>query len=156
MKKIISFLIVFIGVIFLAGCFNSNEKVITRCTLENDQSSSGYVLNSNYSIYSTNGVVTSVRTKEVVTSDNNTILEYFKKTLNDEYTSASNTYGGYDFDVSIKDNTVVSTVTIDYNKMDLKKFISDNSSMKAYVNKDNKLTLEGAKKIYESFGATCK
>ena len=40
--------------------------------------------------------------------------------------------------------------------MNLKKFVEDNASMKSYVNKDNKITLSGAKKLYESLGATCK
>ena len=38
----------------------------------------------------------------------------------------------------------------------MKKFIEDNSAMKSYVNKNNALTLEGAKVMYESLGASCK
>ena len=40
--------------------------------------------------------------------------------------------------------------------MNLKKYVSDNSVMKSYVNSNNKLTLKGAIKIYENLGATCK
>ena len=40
--------------------------------------------------------------------------------------------------------------------MDLDKFIEDNEAMKSFVNKDNKLTVDGVKAMYESIGATCK
>lgn len=162
MKKIAKILVVFVGVIFLAGCdtndlFGSiNNKSITKCTLDSDQSANGYKLNSEYNIYATGNVVTSVKTTEVVTSDKEEILKYFQNTLNTQYEAANKSYGGYSFDIKKSDNKITSNVTIDYNKMNLKKFVQDNASMKSYINKDNKITLSGAKKLYESLGATCK
>lgn len=154
MKKFAKILVVFIGIIFLAGCGNS--KTVTKCTLDSDQSANGYSLKSEYNIYATGDVVTSVKTTEVVTSDKENILNYFETTLKTQYTAANKSYGGYSFDVKKSDNKITSNVTIDYNKMNLKKFVEDNASMKSYVNKDNKITLSGAKKLYESLGATCK
>lgn len=155
MKKILSLLIVFTALFLLSGCSLAKTK-ITKCTLTSDQSASGYVLDSTYEIYSKGDVVYKVSTKEVVTSKNNTVLQYFEKTLKDQYKSSNDIYGGYSYDVKTKDGKVSSTVTIDYNKMDLNKFVKNNTAMKSYVNKNNKLTLEGAKKLYESLGATCK
>lgn len=154
MKNIFKFLSVFVLVLLLTGCFD--KKDVSKCTLNNDQSASGYTINSTYNIYSTNGVVNSVETKEIVTSENTTILAYFEDLLKKQYEAANKSYGGYKFEVSKSDKKVTSTVSINYDKMDLAKFIKDNTAMKSYVNKSNKLTLEGAKKLYESLGATCK
>ena len=40
--------------------------------------------------------------------------------------------------------------------MDLAKYVKDNSAMKNYVNKDNKMLVDGLVKTYEALGATCK
>lgn len=156
MKKFIKVLVIFVGVIFLAGCNGVGKNTVTKCTLDSDQTASGYTLKSEYIIYSKGDIVTSVKTKEVVTSDNITILNYFENTLNTQYEAANKSYGGYTFDVKKEEKKVTSNVTIDYTKMDLNKYVKDNASMKTYMNKDSKITLSGAKKLYESFGATCK
>ncbi len=154
MKRLAKIIFISISILLLSGC--GSKKLTTKCTLDSDQSASGYKLESVYNIYSTNGIVDSVKTKEVVTSKNNTILSYFENILKSQYTKAGKAYGGYTFNVKKEDDKVTSEVTIDYNKMDLSKFVRDNASMKSYVNKSNKITLDGAKKIYESLGATCK
>lgn len=156
MKNFIKVLVVALCTLLLVGCSSKEKNVITTCTLNSDQSASGYTLSSTYKIYSTNNAVTKVETTEIVTSDNETIRDYFVSALENSYKTAEETYGGYTYKVIDEYDKVTSTVTIDYTKMDLNKFIKDNSSMKSYVNKDNKITLEGAKNIYETLGATCK
>lgn len=155
MKKGFKILFISLFVFLLAGC-EKNKEVVTKCELTSNQAASGYSLDSTYEIYSKGGVVNKVKTKEVVTSDQEDVLTYFETYLNESYETASDTYGGYTYKVTKSDDKISSDVTIDYNKMDLDKFVSDNSSMKAYVNKDNKITLEGVTKIYESLGATCE
>lgn len=155
MKKGFKILFISLFVFLLAGCDNGKE-IVTKCELTSNQTSSGYSLDSTYEIYSKGGVVNKVKTKEVVTTEKDDILTYFETYLNQSYKTASDTYGGYTYKVTKSDKKVSSDVTIDYNKMDLDKFVSDNSVMKAYVNKDNKVTLEGVTKIYESLGATCE
>ena len=100
------------------------------------------------------GLVNSVTTKETVESDNEQVRSYFKKTLEDSYNTANENYGGYTYNVTEDGNKVISDVTIDYSKMDLDKFVNDNSQMKSYI-KNNKISLDGMKKIYEALGATC-
>lgn len=56
----------------------------------------------------------------------------------------------------IKGNKVISDVTVNYKKYDMKKFVRDNVAMKSYVNKNTEYTLAGAKQYYESIGSTCK
>ena len=51
-------------------------------------------------------------------------------------------------------NEIISDVFIDYKKMDLEQFVTDQPVLKSYM-KDGKLTVEGIKSIYTSMGATC-
>lgn len=154
MKKGVKILSVFLVSILLMGC--EGKEVVKKCTLSVNNSSNGYSVNSTYEIHAKGDVVTSVKTKEVVTSDTESILSYFETNLNDTYKKANDTYGGYTYNIKKESNKVTSDVTINYEKMDLKKYVSDNSAMKSYVNKDNKITLKGAKKVYETLGATCE
>ena len=155
MKKGLKLLLISLFVIILSGCNNSSKEVVKTCKLTADQSSNGYVLNSNYEIHSKDGLVDNVVTKETVESDNEQIREYFKNTLEKSYKTANESYGGYTYKVTEDDNKIISDVTIDYSKMDLDKFVKDNSQIKSYI-KNKKITLEGMQKIYEALGATCE
>ena len=147
------FVICMILVLFTTGC---KKQVVTTCNYKNDQKASGYNINSTYNIYSDGKTVNKVVMEEVVTSKNTTVLKFFEKKLKDQYEKINSTYGGYTIDVKNKDKKVISTVTIDYNKMNLKKYVKDNVALKSYIDKNNKMTLKGAKALYESLGATCK
>ncbi len=155
MKKGVKFLVVSLLVVLAAGCGNQKE-VVKTCTLTSNQVSQGYKLESTYEIHAKGNLVEKVVTKEVVTTDKEQVISYFKNYLEKTYKTANETYGGYKYSVDTTDNSVTSNVTIDYNKMDLDKFVKDNSSMKSYVNKNNKIKLEGVTSIYEKLGATCK
>lgn len=156
MKKCFKYLFIFSFIFLIAGCTNNDKEVVRKCTLTSDQSASGYKLNSTYEIHAKGNTVNSVVTEEVVTSSNTEILTYFENQLNTTYNTANETYGGYTIDIKKDSDKLTSKVTIDYTKLDMAKFVKDNSGMKAYVNSSNKLTLDGATKIYESLGATCE
>ena len=156
MKKCFKYLFIFGFILLIAGCTNNDKEVVRKCTLTSDQSASGYKLNSTYEIHAKGNTVNSVVTEEVVTSSNTEILTYFENQLNTTYNTANETYGGYTIDIKKDTDKLTSKVTIDYTKLDMAKFVKDNSGMKAYVNSNNKLTLDGATKIYESLGATCE
>ena len=155
MKKGLKILFISLFVILISGCGKSNKEVVSICTLSSNQSSNGYKISSNYEIHSKDGLVNSVTTKETVESDNEQVRSYFKKTLEDSYNTANESYGGYTYNVTEDGNKVISDVTIDYSKMDLDKFVKDNSQIKSYI-KNKKITLEGMQKIYEALGATCE
>lgn len=153
MKKVLLSL-GFLLVLF-TGCGTAKEKTVD-CTLKSTNSVQGYTLNSTYTIYYKGNSVNSVKTKEVVESEDESILDYFEETLRTSYESAQETYGGYKNTVERDDTKVTSTTEIDYNEMDMKKYIDDNTAVKSYVNKDNKFTLSGIKSVYESMGAVCE
>ena len=154
MKKVIySVTLVLTVVLFTAGCGSSNT---IKCTLESDQSASGYKIKAEYVIYKDGDIASKVETTETIESSNTTVLSYFEKSAKEQYKTNNEKYGGYDYKITNENGKVTSKVIVDYTKQDLNKFIEDNPAMKSYVNEDNKLTVDGVKTMYESLGATCK
>jgi len=155
MKKICNVLFV-VGFVFLClvGCSNEKE-VLTTCTLTQNVEDQNYKLNATYNIYSQGDYVNRVVTKEIVTSNTKSILEYYENYAKTTYDSMNKTYGGYTYKTDMTDNQITIDTTIDYSKMNLDKFTEDNAAMKSYL-KNGKLALKGVKSIYEQLGATCK
>ena len=58
--------------------------------------------------------------------------------------------------ITKEEGKLVSNTTIDYNVMDLAKFVKDQPSLKEYLTSDNHMSLKGVKSIYESLGAVCE
>ena len=157
MKKSLKIFAIIVVAIIMTGCGSKSAKsVVEKCTLSKNDTTNGFELVSEYNIYAKGNEVYKVVTTETVTSENDTILSYFEDTLNETYKSASKLYGGYTIDVRKEDGKVISNTTIDYSVMDMKKFIEDQPSLKAYVTSNNKLSVEGIKSIYESMGAICE
>ncbi len=150
--KILSLVFV---VALLAGCGNEKEFT-TTCTLTSNDVVNNYKLDTEYKIYGKGKVANKVVTIETVTSDDEDILDYFEDTLKETYDSVNEIYGGYTNTIKKEDNKIISETTIDYNKMDLKKYVEDNSIIKSYVNSNNEMLAEGLQTLYESLGATCK
>lgn len=137
----------------LTGC--GDKEGIIECELSSNDVVNGYALNSTYKINYTGDFVTSVETEEIVSSENDELLNNFEITLNDTYNKTNTAYSGYTYNVVKENGKVVSNVTIDYSKMNIEQFVKDQPSLKTYV-KDNKLLAEGIQALYESMGATCK
>ena len=153
MKKIILLIII---TVLVTGCLGKNKYDIDTCTQISDQSASGYKVSTNYEIYSKNGIVDKVIISDVVNSKDKNILNFFKIQYENQYRNLNDKYGGYTYKVIIKDNKVISDVTINYKKFNMKSFVKDNNAMESYINTDKKITLDGIKKMYSNIGATCK
>ena len=156
MKKNILISLGIILSLCLMGCSKEAKESTINCSLTSNNTASGYSLKSTYTIYAKKGEVEKVVTQEVVTSESSTILSAFETTLNQTYSKTNETYGGYTYKVTINGNTLTADTTIDYNKMNLAKYVEDNSSLKPYVNDNNMLTVDGLKTLYKSLGATCE
>lgn len=152
MKRIVKLSFVLLLVVILSGC---KKQVVTKCTLNNDESSNGFSIKSEYKIFSDDSGVNKVETEEVVESKNKQVLSYFEKQLKEQYKYMNETYNGYTINITNKDGKVVSKIKVDYNKMNLDKYTSENPALKDYINKNGKITLDGMKKMYSSLGATC-
>ena len=151
MKKIVKLGLVFCFVLLATGCSN-----VTKCTIKNDQGSSGYTIDTTYEIYSSGNNVSKVEIKEVVTSKNNTTLAYFEDRLKKKYEELNKDYKGYTVKSSLEKGKAIVTATADYSKIDVEKFANDNDTIKSDINKSKKMTTEIMKKYYESLGASCK
>ena len=123
--------------------------------MKSDQSKNGYILETKYVIKSKKDIVENVDITQTITSDKKEVLTKFENQFKEQYSYNKKVYGGYNYKISSNSKRVLSKVDIDYKKFDMQKFIKNNVAMKQYT-KDNKFTLEGAKKLYSSSGAVCK
>lgn len=154
MKK---FYLVGLITLFFVGCSTSKESLKSiKCELVSDQSASGYVSTTTYDIYYEDEIVKMIEQKETIDSSDKNILTFFKDQLESQYKNANDLYGGYSYEIKEEENKIIIITNIDYEKMDISKFLSDNSGMKAYINDNNELTLEGIKKMYTNIGASCE
>lgn len=140
--------ILFIGLCIILFC----DRKVT-CTFESKQDN--HVINAKYIIKYKNGYVKKVKINQIVTTDEKSIIDKYNKQFEKQYSSNKKNYGGYDYKITIKDDSISSNVVINYKKFDMNKFIKNNEAMKQYT-KDGKFTIEGAKKMYEASGAICK
>lgn len=152
MKKIGIVLSLCVCMGILSGC-GAKAKTI-ECNLS--QKNASYEIKSTYKIYATGDVVDKVETVETATSQQSTILDTLEQSLNTQYENQQKLYGGYDFKVTKSDSKVESKVTIDYSKVNMDQMTKDNTALKSFVNKKNRLTVDGAISIYEALGAVCK
>lgn len=155
MKKCVKILSLAFAIVLISGC-GSKKEFVKTCTLTSNDPTTGYKLESEYKIYGEGDVANKVVTVETVSTDDQDSLDYFEEYFKSTYASINEVYGGYDNKVTNKDGKVTSETTVDYNKMDLEQYVKDNSAMKNYVNKDNKMLVDGLVKTYEALGATCK
>lgn len=156
MRKYLKIMLVSAMLLGLTGCGENKEEIVNHCTLNSNNTASGYKLTSEYDVYSVDGEVNKVVTKEVVTSENESILDYFETYLKQTYNTQNETYGGTTNETTNENGAVTSTTTIDYNKMDLEKYLEDNTALSSYVNDNNKLKTDGVLSIYKSMGAICE
>lgn len=155
-KYIILAVLLLILVLLIAIIGIRNREKTTVCSLKNNQISSGYSINSTYEIHSKRKIVSTIIINQKITSKDEKILKEFKDSFEKQYKNYNKTYGGYQYSGKINKDTFTSKVIVDYKKVDLDKFVKDNEAMKEYMNKKNKFTIDGAKKMYEYMGASCK
>ena len=149
MKRILKVSFLLFIMIILTGCINK-EKVL-KCN-----SNSIKDTKTNYTIYYDGKIVNKViTTQKIKSSDENYLLKKEKeiKKLNEKNNKL---YGGYKYSINKEKELLVIKTTINYKKMNLKKFVNDTPAMKAYVNKSNQLTINGLKNMYKLGGITCE
>lgn len=132
---------------------NSNETMF--CTLSKTNFMSWTSLESTYKINYNGEYVNSVDTVEIVNSDDEQVIEYYKDAVEELYKPYKN-LKYYDYDIKATKDTLTSKVTINYEKIDMDKFVEINPEGAAFFVKDNKISLEKLVEYYEMIGATCK
>ena len=141
----------------LSGSSNSNNNVnyssgTLVCTLNN--SDSDWInVKGVYTVKYSGEYVNLVDTIETINSENEQWIEYYKNALEETYKPYKN-LKFYDYDIKTTKNTLTSKVTINYEKIDMNKFLEINQSTIFIEN--GKVSLEKLKSYYELIGATCE
>lgn len=138
--------------VLVTGCTSSKEEkmVCTRTSTMN-----GIKLDLNYQVYYQKDVVNKVQTTEKITSTSKETLATYKKAIEDLY-SNFNGIKHYNYDVAIEGDTLTSKTDINYSKININDLLKIDSSIEQLLNKNNKISLEKIKEVYESTGAICK
>ena len=152
MKRKYLFLAVTMLVVFLVtGCSSSEEKTMT-CTRTMNQS--GMKTNLNYKVTYSGDYVNRVQSEESIETSDTTTLNTYKEQIEKIYTPYKD-IKYYTYNVTIDGNKLVSTVDINYAKIDTKKLIEIDSANSQLIN-DGKVKLSSVKSLYEQLGVTCK
>lgn len=153
MKRKYLFLAVIISVMFLVtGCSsNSKEKTMT-CSRTMDQNEMKTSLS--YKISYKGDYVTRVKSEESIETSDTSTLNTYKEQIEKIYNPYKDVKY-YQYDVRIDGNKLVSTVDINYEKIDTDKLIKIDSANSQLIN-DGKVKVSSVKSLYEQLGATCK
>ena len=152
MKRKYLFLAVTMLVVFLVtGCSSSEEKTMT-CTRTMNQS--GMKTNLTYKVTYSGDYVNRVQSEESIETSDTTTLNTYKEQIEKIYTPYKDVKY-YTYNVTVNGNKLVSTVDINYAKIDTKKLIEIDSANSQLIN-DGKVKLSSVKSLYEQLGATCK
>ena len=130
---------------------NSEEEILV-CT-RTATLSSNVKVDLRYEVTYKDGSVTYLKSTEKVISDSISYLETYKNQVENTYEP----YKGikyYDYEITIEDDTMTSSVSIDYSKIDTDKLISIDSANTTLI-KNGKIDINSIKTLYESVGATC-
>lgn len=152
MKRKYLFLAVTMLVVFLVtGCSSSEEKTMT-CTRTMNQS--GMKTNLNYKVTYSGDYVNRVQSEESIETDDTTTLNTYKEQIENIYKPYKD-IEYYTYNVTVDSNKLVSTVDINYAKIDTDKLLEIDSANSQLIN-DGKVKLSSVKSLYEQLGATCK
>ncbi len=152
MKRKYLFLAVTMLVVFLVtGCSSSEEKTMT-CTRTMNQS--GMKTSLNYKVTYSGDYVNRVQSEESIETDDTTTLNTYKEQIENIYKPYKD-IEYYTYNVTIDGNKLVSTVDINYAKIDTDKLLEIDSANSQLIN-NGKVKLSSVKSLYEQLGATCK
>lgn len=150
MKKFLA-VVMCIGVLFLTGCGAEKEKTL-KCSRTLNQS--GIKMDLSYNVNYKGDYVTKVKSVEKIISSDSATLEAYKEQL-EKTTESVSKIEHYDHDVKIDGDTLTSTITIDYTKIDTDKLIETDSSLKQLIKK-GKVSVKDIKTLYNGLGVTCE
>ncbi len=143
-----------IGSLFVAtGCGKEEESKVLTCT-RTATLQEGVDMDLNYKVTYKGDYVLLVESEESVTADDKKILETMKTSVEETYAPYKD-LEHYDYEVKIDGKKLISKATINYEKLDIDKFVEIDESSKLLI-KDGKVKIEDLKAVYEASGATCK
>lgn len=154
MKKRYLLLAVIIPIIFLVTGCTSLKNIEKSMTCSRSMNQNDMRTNLNYKVFYKNNYVTRVKSEESIETSSTSTLNTYKEQIEKIY-SPYKDIKFYQYNVTIDGNKLVSTVDINYEKIDTKKLIEIDSANSQLI-KNGKVKLSDVRSLYEQLGATCK
>ncbi len=154
MKKRYLLLAVIIPIIFLVTGCTSLKNIEKSMTCSRSMNQNDMRTNLNYKVFYKNNYVTRVKSEESIETSSTSTLNTYKEQIEKIY-SPYKDIKFYQYNVTINGNKLVSTVDINYEKIDTKKLIEIDSANSQLI-KNGKVKLSDVRSLYEQLGATCK
>ena len=153
MKRKYLFLAVIISVMFLVtGCSSNSEEKTMTCSRTMDQNEMKTSLS--YKISYKGDYVTRVKSEESIETSDTSTLNTYKEQIEKIYNPYKDVKY-YQYNVTIDGNKLISTVDINYEKIDTDELIKIDSANSQLIN-DGKVKVSSVKSLYEQLGASCK
>lgn len=153
MKKKVLFGVLLASTLILTGC-GAKEEIKTLSCTRKATIMEGVDADLSYKVTYKGDYVQLVESREEVISENEAYLENYKTAIENVY-SPYNDVEYYEYNVELKNGSLVSTTKINYEKIDTDKMI-DIDSANATLIKDGKIKISDIKSIYENLGMICE
>lgn len=166
MKRSSIIIVLLLVSLLLLGCSNSKNTVVSNgqkvntskmkhkhCTREGD-AGSDIDVSLNYDLYYTGDILNILKAEEKITSEKEDSLSLYE----DSYKKIHENYKGleyYDTSVVRDDKTVTSTITINYDKINIKKLL-DIEGEEDNIIENNKAKVDKWLELAKKFGTKCK
>ena len=153
--KIISIvcLIVLIGIVAILCIFNGNKEKTLTCSISG-KVSNGTEIKNEYIITYKGKYVKELKSIETATTTDKTALQKYKESVEEMYSKNKN-IEYFNYNIKLENDTLISTVIIDYEKIDTDALIKVNATNEELI-KNGKVNINDLRKEYEKTGATCK
>ena len=152
-KKIYILVATIIIIVFVIGLYifktNTGTLVCTINSLER-----GMMFETEYVATYKNRKVKTLKSVEKITFDDEGMLEEYKDTLEDMY-KIYNEIEYYENNISIKNNTLNSVTTINYEKINIKQLIKLDSNVENLLDDNGNILMSKLRKQYINAGASC-
>lgn len=169
-KKIILLLLL----LCLTGCGNTTENISENneielsktieiddtgaslvCTNDTIYEEENYSIGSKYVIYLNNdNFVTRINSVEIIETNDQEKLSYFESYLNNNYSKIS-AYSGYEYDINIENNHLISNVNINYEEFNLESYAVDYPEIEKFLT-DNKISKDKLIEHFSSLDIKCE
>lgn len=145
--------VLLVMMLMVTGCGSSEKSKVLTCS-RSATVTTGVKMELSYKATYKGDYVEVIETEEKVISDNETVLNTYKSSIESLY-SPYKDVKHYSYSVEVSGNTLTSKTKIDYSKIDTDQMIEIDSANATLI-KDGKVKIEDVKTMYESYGAICE
>ena len=139
-------------IFLIIGCQSEETSKTMVCSRTINQDAISMDLK--YTVTYKGKYVEKVESIEKITTDDTTVLDTYKQAVETTYQPYSK-IDNYSYDVKVGGNTLISTVTADYTKIDYKKMLEVDTANQQIFTDDGKVKLETIESFYTKLGTNC-